>query len=124
MAAIFFGFVPAWRLSHVAPQQTTKDTTAIGPVRGSQRLQNSIVAVEIAATLVLLISGGLLIRSFVYLLNSPFGFDPNNVVVVRTLFNPARYPDASRRMRVQQQLIDTLGQLPGVQAVAAASHLP
>ncbi|HEY7351681.1 MAG TPA: ABC transporter permease, partial [Terriglobales bacterium] len=123
-AAVFFGFIPAWRLSHVAPQAVVKDTATVGVARGSQRLQNSVVAIEIAATLVLLISGGLLIRSFARLLNSPIGFDPNNTFVVRTLFDPARYPDPARRTAVQQELIDGLRHLPGVKAVAAASHLP
>src|SRR5262249_18360798 len=62
--------------------------------------------------------------SFVRLLNSPFGFDPNNTFVVRTLFDDARYPDPIRRMAVQQTLLDDLRQLPGAKAVAAASHLP
>ena len=65
-----------------------------------------------------------MIRSFVRLVNSPFGFDPANTFVVRTLFDGARYPDAVRRMAVQQELLDGLRQLPGVKAVAAASHLP
>ena len=123
-AAVFFGFIPAWRLSHVAPQDALKDTAALGPARGSQRLQNSVVTFEIAATLVLLICAGLLIRSFTRLLDSPFGFDPNNRFVVRTLFDRARYPDPAKRMAVQLELIDGLRQLPGVKAVAAASHLP
>jgi putative ABC transport system permease protein len=83
-----------------------------------------VITLEIAVTLVLLISGGLLIRSFARLLNSPFGFDPNNAFVVRTLFDRARYSDPVRRMAAQQELINALRQLPGVKAVAAASHLP
>ena len=122
--AILFGFVPAWRLSHVAPQGAVKESTQIGIGRSSQRLQNSVVITEIAATVVLLIAGGLLVRSFVRLLNSPFGFDPNNAFVVRTLFDRARYPDPARRMAVQQQLLESMRQLPGAKAVAAASHLP
>lgn len=123
-AAIFFGFIPAWRLSHIAPQDAIKDSAQVGPGRSSQRLQNSVVTIEMAATVVLLIAGGLLIRSFVRLLNSPFGFDPNNTFVVRTLFDRARYPDPARRIQVQKELLDRLQHLPGVKAVAAASHLP
>ena len=123
-AAVFCGFMPAWRLSHVAPQDAIKDSTQLGPGRSSQRLQNSVVTLEIAATVVLLIVGGLLLRSFVRLVNSPFGFDPNNTFVVRTLFDRARYPSPVRRMEVQHELLDGLRGLPGVKAVAAASHLP
>ena len=122
--AILFGFAPAWRLSHVAPQEAIKESTQVGLGHSSQRLQNFVVITEIAATCVLLIVGGLLIRSFVQLLNSPFGFDPNNAFVVRTLFDRARYPDPARRMAVQQELLESLRRMPGAKVVAAASHLP
>jgi len=122
--AILFGFAPAWRLSHVAPQEAVKESTQVGLGHSSQRLQNSVVITEIAATVVLMIVGGLLTRSFVQLLNSPFGFDPNNAFVVRTLFDRARYPDPARRMAVQQELLESLRRLPGAKVVAAASHLP
>ena len=122
--AIFFGFAPAWRLSHIAPQEAVKESTQVGLGHSSQRLQNSVVIMEIAATVMLLIAGGLLIRSFVRLLNSPFGFDPNNTFVVRTIFDRARYPDPARRMAVQHELLESLLRLPGAEAVAAASHLP
>jgi putative ABC transport system permease protein len=124
VTAIVFGFVPAWRLAHVSPQACLKEATQAGPARGTQRLQNSVATIEIAAALVLLIAGGLLLRSFVRLLDSPFGFDPKGVFVVRTLFDHARYPDPIKRQAAQKELLDRLSRLPGVTAVAAASHLP
>ena len=124
VTAIFSGIVPAWRLAHVAPQACLKESTQAGPARGTQRLQNSVATVEIAAALVLLIAGGLLLRSFVRLVDSPFGFDPKGVFVVRTLFDRARYPDPVRRQAAQKELLDRLSHLPGVTSVASASHLP
>jgi predicted permease len=124
ITAILFGFVPAWRLAHVAPQACLKEATQAGPARGTQRLQNSVATIEIAAALVLLIAGGLLLRSFVHLLDAPFGFDPKGVFVVRTLFDRARYPDPIKRQAAQRELLDRLSHLPGVTAAAAASHLP
>jgi predicted permease len=124
VTAILFGFVPAWRLAHIAPQTCLKESTQAGPARGTQRLQNSVATIEIAAAMVLLIAGGLLVRSFVRLLDSPFGFDPKGVFVIRTLFDRARYPDPAKRQAVQKELLDRLSHLPGVTAVAAASHLP
>jgi predicted permease len=124
VTAILFGFVPAWRLAHVAPQACLKESIQTGPARGTQRLQNSVASIEIAAALVLLVAGGLLLRSFVRLLDSPFGFDPKGVFVVRTLFDRARYPDPVKRQGAQRELLDRLSHLPGVTSVAAASHLP
>jgi putative ABC transport system permease protein len=123
-AAMLFGFMPAWRMSHAAPQESLKESAQLGSARGTQRLQNSVATVEIATAVVLLIAGGLLLRSFARLLNSPYGFDPANTFVVRTLFDRARYPDPAKRQAVQQVLLERLRQLPGINAVAAASHLP
>jgi predicted permease len=77
-----------------------------------------------AAAVVLLVSGGLLLKSFGRLLNSPTGFDPHGVFIVRTIFDRGRYPDTAKRMAVQKQLLDGLAQIPGVTTVAVASHLP
>ena len=124
VTALLFGFVPAWRLAHVTPQACLKESTQAGPARGTQKLQNSVATIEIAAALVLLIAGGLVLRSFVRLLDLPFGFDPKGVFVVRTLFDRARYPDPMKRQAAQKELLDRLAHLPGVTAVATASHLP
>jgi predicted permease len=124
MTSLLFGFVPAWRLSRVAPQASLRAAKRAGSDRGTQRLQSSVAAVEIALAFVLLIAGGLLLRSFTRLLDSPFGFDPQNTFVVRTVFDHVRYPDALKRDVVQKQLLERLSRLSGVSAVAEASHLP
>ena len=124
LTTVLFGFVPAWRLSHVAPQDCLKESSQNRGARGTDRLQNFIVVGEIAATLLLLVGGGLLLRSFVRVLNVPLGFSPQGVYIVRTLFDEARYPNAAKREVVQKELIDRFAHLPGVQVVAAASHLP
>ena len=124
LTTVLFGFVPAWRLSHVAPQDCLKESSQARGARATAGLQNFIVVGEIAATLVLLIGGGLLVRSFVRVLNVPLGFRPEGVYIVRTLFDEARYANPAKREVVQRQLIDRFAHLPGVQMVAAGSHLP
>jgi predicted permease len=122
--SLIFGFVPAWRLSQTAPQGCLKQSAQVGPGMSSLRLQNAVAVGEIALALVLLIGGSLLVQSFVRLLNVPLGFDPKATVVVRTLFDTARYPDPAKRGAVQQELLRRLASLPGVTAAATASHLP
>jgi len=124
ITSLFFGFAPAWRLSRVPPQGSLRSAKQTGGDRGSQRLQNSVAAAEIAIAFVLLIAGGLLLRSFMRLLDSPFGFDPQNAFVVRTVFDRVRYPDPVKRDVIQKELLGKLSRLPGVSAVAEASHLP
>jgi predicted permease len=74
--------------------------------------------------LVLSVGGGLLLQSFVRVLNVPLGFRPESACIVRTLFDRARYPDPAKREAMQGELVDRLSHLHGVQVVAAASHLP
>ena len=124
LTTILFGFMPAWRLSHVAPQSFLKDVRRPARRAAAQRLQNAVAIGEIALALVLLIGGSLLVRSFLQVLNTPLGFDPKNAFVVRTIFDTQRYPDPAKRMAVQKELLARLHSLPGVTTVAAASHLP
>jgi predicted permease len=123
VTSLLFGFTPAWRLSRVPPQSSLR-AKQVGSGRSSQRLQNCVAVTEIALALVLLIAGGLLLRSFARLLDSPFGFNPQNAFVVRTIFDHVRYPDPLKRDSIQKELLDRLSHLPGVTAVAEASHLP
>ena len=124
LTTLLFGFVPAWRLSHASPQDCLKESPRAGGARATHRLQNFVAVAEIAVALVLLVGGGLLLRSFVRVLNVPLGFRPEGTFIVRTLFDRARYPDPVKREVVQKELIDRLAHLQGVQVVAGASHLP
>ncbi len=124
VTSMIFGFVPAFRLSLVSPQACLKESTQVGPARGTQRLLNCVAVGEIGVALALLISSSLLLRSFVHILDVPSGFQPKGVLVARTIFDGARYPEPMKREAVQKELIYRLSHLPGITAVAAASHLP
>ena len=124
ISALGFGLAPAWRLSRAAPVMALRESAPVGPGRGARTLHHSVAVLQIAAALVLLLSGGLLLKSFVRLVRSPSGFDPENAFVFRTIFNHARYPDSAKRVSVQKQILEGVERLPGVVAVAEASHLP
>jgi predicted permease len=124
VTSLIFGFIPAVRLSQVSPQACLKESNQLGPTRGNQRLQNCMVVGEIGVALALLISGSLLLRSFLHVLDVPLGFQPKGVLVARTIFDGARYPEPMKREAVQKELIHRLSHLPGITVVAAASHLP
>jgi predicted permease len=124
ITSLFFGFAPAWRLSRVAPQASLRAARQANSDRSGQHLQNSVATAQIALAFVLLIAGGLLLRSFTRLLESPFGFNPQNAFVVRTVFDHVRYPDPLKRDVVQKQLLERLSRIPGISGVAEASHLP
>jgi predicted permease len=124
LTTLLFGVGPGWSISGVSLESRLKESAQIGKVRSSQRLQNALSVVEIAVALVLLAGGGLLLQSFRRLLEVPMGFRPDGVVIVRTQFDRARYPDPRNREAIQKQLLLRLKTLPGVSEVVAASHLP
>ncbi len=124
LTTLLFGFVPAWRLSHASPQDCLKESSGTRGTGATERLQSFVAVAEMAVTLVLLVGGGLLLKSFVRVINVPLGFRPEGAFIVRTLFDRARYPDPVKREVVQKELIDRLAHVEGVRVVAAASHLP
>jgi putative ABC transport system permease protein len=124
LTTLLFGAVPALKLSQAAPQDALKETTQIGAARRTRFTQDAIVCAEFALAFVLVVSGLLLVRSFVRLLNVPLGFNPDRAVVVRTIFDQARYADPAKRRAAQTEALQRLEQLPGVASVTAASHLP
>jgi predicted permease len=121
---ILFGLVPAWKMSQASPHAALNDTSQVGTSHSGQRFLNCLAIAEIAMAVVLLTAGGLLLRSFVRLVQTPSGFDPKGTLVVRTNFDRARYPQGARRSLVQRELLERFSHLPGITDVAAASHLP
>jgi predicted permease len=124
VTTMLFGFLPAWRLSHVSPQAFLKDSASTGASRSSLRLQNCVAVGEIALALVLLVGGSLLLRSFARLLQVPLGFEPQGTFVVRTVFDTTRYPQPGPRSNAQREIVARAAAIPGVSAVSAATHLP
>jgi putative ABC transport system permease protein len=86
--------------------------------------QQIIVFAEVALTFVLLIGSGLMIRTFVKLLNTSPGFQSDNVLTFQIAPPAARYPKDSNLKRFFLDLQKSITVLPGVQSVGAVSHLP
>ncbi|HEY8459355.1 MAG TPA: ABC transporter permease, partial [Blastocatellia bacterium] len=92
--------------------------------RGAGRLRNALAIIETALAVVLLVGAGLLVNSFVRLLRTPPGFNPEGVIVARTTLPPARYPDPERGKAVYRQALERISALPGAQSAGFASALP
>lgn len=79
---------------------------------------------EVALSIVPLVCGGLMLRSFLNLLNAPLGFNPANVVTARAPLNLAKYPQVAQQWALLRDVLDRVGALPYVQSVSAANPLP
>ena len=92
-------------------------------IGGASRLRALLVGAEVALSVMLLVGGMLLFRSFVRLQTVDPGVDPTGVLTFRLALPAARYPEAARS-QFFSRAIDQIERLPGVQVVSAVSYLP
>ena len=84
-------------------------------------MRGALVVAEIAMAMVLLVGGGLLIRSFIKLATEDLGYDSSRVLTFQATTRQARGPQAQA---FAEQLVERLGALPGVTAAGYANNLP
>ena len=124
LSGIIFGIAPALSAKanlSVALKDSGKG--AIGTRRG-QRLRSVLVVSEIALALILLVSAGLMIRSFLRLLAVDPGFNPHNLLTMQIILPPSKYADSQRIANVYREIFERLALQPGVEAVGAGTGLP
>jgi predicted permease len=125
LSSMLFGALPA--LKHAAQHGARIAGAARGAStsRERQRTRNALVVVQVALALVLLVGSGLMIRTFVALLNVQPGFAAGaDVQTARVWVPPPQVPDAERVTRLQHEILDKVAALPGVKAAAFASAVP
>jgi predicted permease len=121
---MLFGLAPAVQVSHANIVDALKEGALSSTAgRGRHALRSSLVIVEMALALVLLVGSGLLIRSLVHLQNVNPGFDPHNVMTSNLDLPDAKYPDA-KKAQYFKRLMPQLQALPGVQSAAGIYPLP
>jgi putative ABC transport system permease protein len=121
-AVLVFGLVPAIRASRPDLARVLRATGRTPGLGGAARLRNAVIVAEVALSFVLLVGSGLMVRSFVSLMNTDPGFDPNGVVTFGLSNLQFRSPDEARA--VLTQVHDKLAAIPGVTGVATASSVP
>ena len=90
----------------------------------TQRARAMLVIVEVAASVVLLVSSGLLIRAMLRIQATDPGFRAENVLTLRTALPSPRYDVAVRRDQFFDRVLQNVRSLPGVQRAAYATGLP
>jgi len=125
LSAVVFGILPALRTSSLAPITVLKEEagTISGGIHKS-RLSSALVVTQISLSLLLLICAGLFIRSLQNAQRLDPGFDPDHVLLASyDLGGPVGYTKA-QGMAFDRQLLDKLGDVPGVESVALADFSP
>jgi predicted permease len=124
LAGLLCGMLPAWQLSRGAAQRRLMDADQRGTAGKSGALiRQSLVVTEMSLACILLVSAGLLIRSFSQLLNVHLGFQPKNAMSWRV--DPTRRFDSeAATARYLDQLVERVAAVPGVESVGLTDTLP
>ena len=131
-AAIFFGLMPGLKISGGNLQEALKDCgTGASQSRKHERLRAVLVVSEVAMACVLLVGAGLLLRSFVKVLNVDLGFQPERAAAVKVDYDDrVSVPDPQDQLRqakrgvIFQQILARVGSIPGVQVAGMVDYLP
>jgi predicted permease len=125
VAALVCGLIPAWDASRRDAGSALKEGGRTGSASVRQRrIFGGLVTVQFALSLVLLVSGGLLIRSFARLIATSPGFQTDNVLSLATSLPAATYPNGADVRAFYGRLLERIQALPGVTAAGAATSLP
>ena len=125
LTALFFGFLPtlhATRGDLAGSLKTNSSGTGVG--RLQRRFGMALVIFEIGAAFTLMAGAGLLLQSFLNIIQVPKGFDADNVLVMRVFPDARVYRTGEQRLTYFGTLKDRLRALPSVQSVGATTGLP
>jgi putative ABC transport system permease protein len=125
LSAILFGLVPALQTLRIDLNSSLREEgRGVSGNRGRNRIHRVLVVSEVALAVVLVISAGLLLRSFNRMLRIDPGFNVENMLTVSLNLPAARYQDSAQVRAFYDQLIERVGRLPGVISASASSGLP
>ena len=121
---ILFGLAPAWGATRADLAISLREggRGAIG--RSRSKLRGILVVGEVSLAFVLLVSAGLLIRSFFQMQRADTGFDSTNVMTAGLPLSDKRYPDTVQLDSYLRQIVGNVESVPGVRDVAFTSALP
>ena len=125
VSAIVFGLVPALQTARgdVVNPMRESGRSLTGSVRQA-RLRNTLVIVEVAMSVVLLVSAGLMIRTLMRMQQVSLGFEPERILSMRVPLDSRRYETAEDRGRFFTGLLERVRALPGVNTAALTITRP
>ncbi len=126
---VLFGLVPAFRAMKVDLSTALKAGGRSGQSNGGlrvtrHRVRGLLVVSELALSLMLLIGGGLLIRTFVRVQNVPAGFTADHVLTMQIAATGRKYREDKAIAQFYKELVDRVRHLPGVMSAGVVSALP
>jgi putative ABC transport system permease protein len=125
ITGLLFGIAPALRTTRLDLRETlnegSRGSTA-GPAH--HRLRGSLISMEIALAMLLLVGSGLLLRSFSRMQEVSLGFQADHLFVADLPLSESAYAKPEQRYGFFDRLVERARALPGVRSAAAATFLP
>jgi predicted permease len=128
VAALLFGVVPGLRVAGGNLQEALKDSGAgSGQGRKHERVRSVLVVTEVALACALLVGAGLLLRSFLKVLDVDLGYQPARAASIKVEYDasaPTQEESAAKLRMIFQGVLSRVSALPGVEAAGISDYLP
>lgn len=122
---VIFGLVPALSIWKTDLQDAMREGTRTASAgAGSLRIRTLLVAAELAIAVVLLIGGGLMVKSFWRMNAHPPGFHPESILIMKVPLSGPQYSEAQPRHAYTDELLRRVQPIPGVLAAGVMPHYP
>lgn len=124
-AGLLFGLAPVFQMSRTRLGGTPqKGSLGASSNPATRRTQASVLVLQLAVTLVLLVGAALMIHSLIRLTAVDPGFRTRGILTARIALPGSRYPEPSLRAAFFRDLLERLENAPGVGSAAAVTNLP
>jgi putative ABC transport system permease protein len=124
LTGVLFGLAPALRGVRGTLHEAIKQGGRVSISRGSRRLGNALVIVQISLSLILLIGGMLLVRSFRNLTSVDPGFVADRVLAATISLPESRYADDNQTRAFYSRLLERVSRTPGVESASLCQVVP
>ena len=123
-STVVFGLLPALRASRVSLNDALKTGGRTAGGGGRHRLRNTMVVVEVALALTLLVAAGLSVRGTTTVLFRDDGYDPDGVMTLRVSLLGARYDTPDKQRAFFESLVDDARGVLGIESAALSNVAP
>ena len=123
LSGLFFGMVPVRQVLRSDPWQTIRSGSASGGRLNRFTLRDALLGLQIAICAVLVTASLVAVRGLAHSLESNYGIQPKDVMLVKTDLQMAGY-DGDQRLLMQKRMLDAAAAIPGVTAAGYSDRLP